>query len=61
MAMAGIQEIGIGLINNGKSAKYNEILSQAAKVVLRSNGQWAKTSMYSLTNTIISGVFSGWY
>ena len=52
---------GSALKNNGYSPAYNKLLNQAANLVLKANGQWARSSMYSFTNAGISSLLSGWY
>ena len=49
------------LKNNGYSPAYNKLLNQAANLVLKANGQWARSSMYSFANAGISSLLSGWY
>lgn len=53
--------IGSGLENNGNNPLYNKLLNQAAKYLMRANGQWVKSFMYSFANSCISSVLSGWY
>ena len=53
--------IGSGIKNNGNNPLYNKLLNKAANTVLKANGQWIKTSMYSFVNTIISSLISGGY
>lgn len=53
--------VGSALKNNGYSPTYNKLLNQTAKLVLKANGQWARSSMYSLANAGISSLLSGWY
>ena len=40
---------------------YNKLLNYAGNLVLKANGQWARSSMYSLANAGISSFLSGWY
>ncbi len=38
-----------------------EVAEQGANLVLKANGQWARSSMYSFANAGISSLLSGWY
>ncbi len=53
--------VGSGFKNNGYTPAYNKFLNYAGNLVLKANGQWARSSMYSFTNTGISSLLSGWY
>lgn len=53
--------VGSGLKNNGYAPAYNKFLNYAGNLVLKANGQWARSSMYSFANVGISSLLSGWY
>ena len=53
--------VGSGLKNNGYALVYNKFLNYAGNLVLKANGQWARSTMYSFANAGISSLFSGWY
>ena len=53
--------VGSGLKNNGYAPAYNKFLNYAVNLVLKANGQWARSSMYSFANAGISSLLSGWY
>ena len=53
--------VGSGLKNNGYAPAYNKFLNYAGNLVLKANGQWARSSMYSFANAGISSLLSGWY
>ena len=53
--------VGSGLKNNGYASVYNKFLNYAGNLVLKANGQWARSSMYSFANVGISSLLSGWY
>lgn len=55
------KEKGIGLKNNGYAPAYNKFLNYAGNLVLKANGQWARSSMYSFANASISSLISGGY
>lgn len=52
---------GSGLKNNGYAPAYNNFLNYTDKLVLKANGQWARSSIYSFANAGISSLLSGWY
>lgn len=41
--------------------EYNKFLNYSGNLVLKANGQWARSSMYSFANAGISSLLSGWY
>ena len=53
--------IGTGLKNNGINPIYNKILNQGGKLVVKANGLWVKSALYSFTSSGFSSLFSGWY
>ena len=53
--------VGSGLKNNGNAQAYNKFLNYVGNLVLKANGQWARSTMYSFANAGISSLFSGWY
>lgn len=53
--------VGSGLKNNGYAPAYNKFLNYAGNLVLKANGQWSRSTMYSFANAGISSLFSGWY
>lgn len=53
--------VGSGLKNNGYAPAYNKFLNYVGNLVLKANGQWARSSMYSFANAGISNLLSGWY
>ena len=53
--------VGSGLKNNGCSPAYNKILNQATKYLVDAKGLWIRSSLYCLTSSSLSSLFSGWY
>ncbi len=53
--------VGSGLKNNGYAPAYNKFLNYVGNLVLKANGQWARSIMYSFANSGISSLLSGWY
>lgn len=53
--------VGSGLKNNGYAPAYNKFLNYVGNLVLKANGQWERSSMYSFANAGISNLLSGWY
>lgn len=53
--------IGTGVSNIGVNPAYVRLTNEAVKLVSYSNGVFAKSMIYSFTNSSASSIFSGWY
>ena len=53
--------VGSGIKNNEYAPAYNKFLKYAGNLLLKANGQWARSLMYSFANAGISSLLSGWY